>query len=303
MSQIEQVDIRRLDMTLLVVFAELMTRRNLRAVGERLGLTQSAVSHALKRLRDIFDHELFIRRPHGVQPTARALELEPLVAEILRLAGEALAAGDQFDPAKVKRTLQIGMLDYGATLLGPGFLTYARRAAPGLSVAFRFFGREAALNSLAAGEIDLALGVFPKLRADFVREQLFQDDFVVVARADHPRITAELTLAQYLAEEHVVVSQTGALRGIVDRTLSRRGASRRVVLALPSFLAALAIATETDFLATLPRRFTDQFKGRLPLRSMKPPFEQRPFTISAVRHRREAQNPLITWTVERLRET
>jgi DNA-binding transcriptional LysR family regulator len=236
-----------------------------------------------------------------VEPTARALELEPLVAQILHLTREALAAGDEFDPAKVRRTLQIAMLDYGATLLGPKFLTHARSAAPGLRIAFRFFGREAALHALSAGEIDLALGVFPKIRADFVREKLFEDDFVVVARADHPRITTTLTLEQYLAEEHVVVSQTGALRGIADRTLSRHGVSRRVVLALPSFLAALAIATETDFLATLPRRFTDQFKGRLPLTLVKLPFEQRAFTMSAVRHRREAQNQLITWTIEQLR--
>src|SRR5436190_17941758 len=117
MSELNQVDIRRLDMTLLLVFAELMKQRKLRTVGERLGLTQSAVSHALKRLRDLFGHELFLRRPHGVEPTARALELEPTIERILSLARAALTSKDDFDPAKVHSTLRVGMLDYEAAVL------------------------------------------------------------------------------------------------------------------------------------------------------------------------------------------
>jgi DNA-binding transcriptional LysR family regulator len=251
MSQFDQIDIRRLDMTLLLVFSELLRQRKLRAVGERLGLTQSAVSHALKRLRDIFGHELFVRRPHGVEPTARAMELEPLVDRILGLAHDVLMTKEAFDPAKVRRTLRIGMLDYGAILLGPKFLASTRAVAPDLRVA------------IASGEVDLALGVFPRTPADYMRDELFRDDVVVVARARHPRIRGTITLAQYLAEDHVVVSQTGELRGYVDRDLAAIGATRRNVLALPSFVAALA--------------------------------------ISAIRHRREAQNPLINWAIEQLR--
>src|SRR5436190_3302768 len=137
MSTIDSIDIRRLDMTLLLVFAELMRQRKLRAVGDRLGLTQSAVSHALKRLRDIFGHELFIRRPHGVDPTARALELEPKIDQILALARDAMMTEADFDPAKVRRTLRIGMLDYEASILGRMFLTSIGQAAPGLRISIR----------------------------------------------------------------------------------------------------------------------------------------------------------------------
>ena len=301
MSQFDQIDIRRLDMTLLLVFSELLRQRKLRAVGERLGLTQSAVSHALKRLRDIFGHELFVRRPHGVEPTARAVELEPLVDQILGLAHDVLMTKEAFDPAKVRRTLRIGMLDYGAILLGPKFLASTRAVAPELRVAIWFFGRAAAYSALASGEIDIALGVFPRTPADYLREELFRDDVVVVVRARHPRIRGHVSLAQYLAEDHVVVSQTGELRGYVDRDLAAIGAARRNVLALPSFVAALAMVGETDFLGTLPRRLAERFAGRLRLRCIEAPFATRPFTTSAIRHRREAQNPLINWAIERLR--
>jgi DNA-binding transcriptional LysR family regulator len=303
MSQFDQIDIRRLDMTLLLVFAELMRQRKLRTVGERLGLTQSAVSHALKRLRDIFGHELFVRRPHGVEPTARAVELEPAVDRILALARDVLMTKEEFDPAKVRRALRIGMLDYGAILLGPKFLTSTRVIAPDLRVAIWFFGRMEAFSALASGEIDVAFGVFPRTPADYVREELFRDDCVVVARVRHPRIRSRITLAQYLREDHVVVSQSGELRGFVDRDLAAIGASRRNILALPSFVAALAIVGETDFLGTLPRRLAERFAGKLKLQCLDVPFATRPFTISAIRHRREAQNPLITWAIERLRVT
>ena len=98
-----------------------------------------------------------------------------------------------------------------------------------------------------------------------------------------------------------MVSQTGELRGYVDRDLAAIGAARRNVLALPSFVAALAMVGETDLLGTLPRRLAERFAGRLRLRCIEAPFAARPFTISAIRHRREAQNPLIGWAIERLR--
>jgi DNA-binding transcriptional LysR family regulator len=302
MSDINEIDIRRLDMTLLLVFSELMRLRKLSAVGTRLGLTQSAVSHALKRLRDVFGHELFLRRPHGVEPTARALELEPTIERILSLVRSALTSEGDFDPAKVHGILRVGMLDYGAAVLGPGFLASTRAAAPGLRVAIRFFGRSAAFSALANGEIDFALGVFPKAPADFMREELFQDDCVVVVRDRHPRIGKRITLNQYLAEEHLVVSQTGEMRGYVDRELSAAGHARRVVLAMPSFVAALAFAAESDYLGTLPRRLAERFAQRLKLQCLPVPFPQRPWTISALRHRREAQNKLIDWAIAELRK-
>ncbi len=303
MSDLSQIDIRRLDMTLLLVFAELMRQRKLRVVGTRLGLTQSAVSHALKRLRDVFGHELFIRRPHGVEPTARALALAPLVDQMLALARDALMIEEGFDPARARGTLRIGMLDYGAAVLGPRFLTRTRKAAPDLRVALWFFGRAAAFNALTTGEIDFAVGVFPKVGAEFLREELFEDDYVVVVRQAHPRIRGRVTLDRYVAEEHVVVSLTGEMRGYVDRDLSAAGASRRVVLALPSFVAALAFCAESDFIATLPRRLAERFARRLRLQCLPPPFRARPFTISAIRHRREAQNRQIGWAIDVLRKS
>ena len=301
MSQFDQIDIRRLDMTLLLVFSELLRQRKLRAVGERLGLTQSAVSHALKRLRDIFGHELFVRRPHGVEPTARAMELEPLVDRILGLAHDVLMTKEAFDPAKVRRTLRIGMLDYGAILLGPKFLASTRAVAPDLRVAIWFFGRAAAYSALASGEVDLALGSSSRTPADYMRDELFRDDALSSPARAIRASAGPITLAQYLAEDHSWCRRPASCAAMSTAISRRSVATRRNVLALPSFVAALAMVGETDFLGTLPRRLAERFAGRLRLRCIEAPFAARPFTISAIRHRREAQNPLINWAIEQLR--
>lgn len=117
MTDIDTAQLRRIDLTLLCVFVELMRHRKLTVVAARLGLTQSAISHSLKRLRDIFGDPLFRRRPNGVEPTARALALEPRISSIVALTREALRLDSKFDPGTADRLFRIAALDYETSVM------------------------------------------------------------------------------------------------------------------------------------------------------------------------------------------
>ncbi|MBV9968684.1 MAG: LysR family transcriptional regulator, partial [Xanthobacteraceae bacterium] len=184
----DPVDIRRIDMTLLLVFQELMRHRKLTVVAERLGLTQSTISHSLRRLRDLFGDELFLRRATGVEPTSRANELEPLIGNMIELARKALDRNEPFAPGRAAGVVRIAMPDLHAALLTPALIALFNREAPGLQLSIRPLIRQQALDALAANDIDLALGHFLRCQEGMTGRMLFEDDYVVVARRDHPSI-------------------------------------------------------------------------------------------------------------------
>lgn len=302
MSDIDAVRLRRLDMTLLLVFAELMRRRKLTLVAERLGLTQSAVSHALKRLRDIMEDELFLRRPNGVEPTARAEALEPKVTAILELAQAALRLEAAFDPATAERTLMVGASDLETALLAPALAALTRDTAPGIRVGFRPLVRKAALAALDADEVQLAVGFFPEIPAGFLAEPLQEERFAVAAAPDHPAARAGMTLDAYCLAEHALTSVAGDWQGAADAALAGLGRTRRVRVVVPSFFPALAAAARSGLVLTAPRRFLEAYAASFGLVLFPAPLPIAPFTLTAVRHRRSAADPAVSWLLDRVRE-
>jgi DNA-binding transcriptional LysR family regulator len=295
-----EIDIRRLDMTLLLAFAELMRHRKLTVVAERLGLTQSTISHALRRLRDIFDDELFLRHAGGVEPTARAQELEPFVRDILELARKALDRNKAFEAACASGVVRIAMPDHHCALMTRPLIDLFTREAPGLQVSIRPLVRQQALDALAGNEIDLALGHFLKCQEGLSARLLFEDDHVVIARKDHPVIRRKLDLTTFLRVDHMLVTLDGALEGIVDRALVRRGQTRRLVAGVPYFMPALAMVSRTDVIATIPRRHAEAFAADFGLRIFAPPLELPSYRVAVVWHARNAKSGLVQWVVEAL---
>ena len=185
-----EIDIRRLDMTLLLVFSELMRHRKLTIVAHRLGLTQSTISHALRRLRDIFGDELFLRHAGGVEPTARARELETVVRDILEFTRKALDRQTAFAPGTASGVVRIAMPDLHCALMTPPVLDLFRHEAPGLQLSVRPLIRQQALDALAANETDLAIGHFMIGQEGFLSKILFEDHHVVIARGTIRRSSA-----------------------------------------------------------------------------------------------------------------
>lgn len=300
MTDRSEVRLRRLDATVLLVFLGLMRRRKATSVAAELGLTQSAVSQALKRLRDVFADELFLRRPHGLEPTAFAISIEHRIAAAVENLKQSLEDQAPFDPATATGVFRIAALDAQLSTLLPPLIGILREHAPNLRIIAHAAKRTEALERLAAGEIDLAIGYHWELSDSFIAELLYRESYLVAGPPDIIRAGSELTLSRYLELPHILVSPSGDLHGIVDAVLAREGRGRTIVAAVPLFLPALAVAG-TGFIVTVPARLAREFAPAFGLELATPPLEIRGFDVRAVRHRRDAANLLHSWIVDYLK--
>jgi DNA-binding transcriptional LysR family regulator len=294
MKDINDVQLRRLDLTLLMVLDGALRHRKLTTVAQQLGLTQPAISHALTRLRDILGDPLFVRRANGVQPTPRALALAQPVAQALATLRDALQQGRCFDPSCAAREFRIAALDYAIALLVPDFLARFSTGAPGCRLAFRSLGYEEGRAALAGGSIDLILGI-PAPSGPFLQRTLMKEDFVVLARTGHPLVGRKLDLARYLECGHLLVSAAGDARGSVDNALAKIGKERRVVAAVPQFLAGFAAVASSDMITTAPRRLARRHAAAFGLRQFEVPFSMPGFEVGTLRHENTAQDAGLNW--------
>jgi DNA-binding transcriptional LysR family regulator len=298
MTDIDFTALRRFDMTMLLVFREIMRTRKLTLVAKRLGLTQSAISHTLSRLRDGFADPLFLRKPHGLEPTARALELEPAVSTILELAQAQLLSQGHFEPQIATRHLRIAAPDHHSAILGAPLSRLLEQQAPGLRFSFNAAVRQEAIAMLEANTTDMVIGYFNETPPNCEAMKLYQEDYTVIASRIHGSFDG--SLASYLTARHLLVSFSGDLHGIVDDTLAEQGNKRQVVAAFPQFFPALATVSETNLIATVPRRLAEAYAARFELALHKPPVNIRSFPISVIWHRRNAKDGAITWVCKQL---
>ena len=305
MNEFDQLQIRQVDGGLLLVFRELLIRRRATEVADHLGLSPSAISHALSRLRSILGDPLFIRRSHGLEPTQRAIELGPRIEALIGLIGEVVAGDGGFDPAASRRRFRIVCPDEVATLLGDAKLIETfRREAPLAAFSTRPVILERALRAVRRGEIDVALGMFGAIPRGLTAAALYQDEYCVIARAGHPRIDGVVDLATYAAIGHLFVGNPdGAL---ADETAFDREVLSATYGALPGpelvrthgyvaqWETAMLTVSRSEVLADCPRRLATRFASRLGLQVLDPPFPPFRFTVQAVR-RSEPADAGVDW--------
>lgn len=300
MTDLSNSELRRLDLTLLLVFLGLLRHRKANAVADELGLTQSAISQGLKRLREIFGDPLFLRRPHGMEPTATALALEASVSAAVESLRGALGAARQFDPAKANGTLRISALDAEQAVIIPKLAARLRKSAPGLRLSVLPHGRGDAIEALNEGQADVALGFLWNCPPQISGEKLYDETFLVAGRPRALPKAPRISLDDYCKAEHVLISPAGDLRGVVDDRLEAMGKSRRIVLGLPAFLPALAAVAASNAIVTLPARVAENFARGFRLVTAKPPLEIRSFAVSAYWHRRNDAQPQLQWLRQHL---
>jgi DNA-binding transcriptional LysR family regulator len=298
MTDINHTEIRRLDMTMLLVFAETMRLRKLTLVAKRLGLTQSAISHTVGRLRDVFGDPLFLRKPYGIEPTSRALDLEPRIATVLAMTQETLRVPSAFDPATAQRIVRIATLDTHASMFGPTLCSVFEKQAPGLELRFRSASRQDALNLLDANDVDLVVSFVVSAASHHIVQRLYEETYTVVARQKNKMFDG--STKAYLAARHLLVSLSGDARGIVDEVLESKGMKRHVAAVFPLFFPALATVAETDMIATLPKRLAEANAARFKLNLFPPPISIRPFPVNAIWHKRNEKDAGLKWVVDKL---
>jgi LysR family transcriptional activator of mexEF-oprN operon len=235
------------------VLEALAVERHVTRAAHRLGLTQSAASNALRRLRVAFKDELFQRRPGGMEPTALARELAGPVSAALDAVRAAAEINRPFAPASAEATFTLGMSDYAEFVLAPPLIQQLRQQAPGLSVVVRHADRELALGLLDEDRVHLAVGHLSEPPTRMTRIVLLRDAFAVLMRREHPA-AAGLDLDAYLAWPHLLVSAVASREGIVDRVLAADGRRRRVAVVASHYLAAAPILAGSDLLATMAQQ-------------------------------------------------
>jgi DNA-binding transcriptional LysR family regulator len=296
------VQLRRLDVGLLLVFEAVSRAGNFTHAADSVGLSPSAVSHSVSRLRDIFGDPLFLRRAQGVTPTPRARALRAPLKNALSILRDALSAAHDFKPAAIDRLFQIAALDALIASLAPALLTLLADEAPDARIAFVTYGREETRKALVEGRADLALGVFDDRQEGFLTQAIGSETFVVVARRHHPLLADGLSLEAWLACDHLIVSAAGDLVGAVDIVLAARGLSRRTTAAMPQFLAAFATIAASDATATVPKSLAEAFAETFGLAIFPPPLDLPPFALKILRARPPSPDPELDWLVARIVE-
>jgi DNA-binding transcriptional LysR family regulator len=284
--KIHAMDIRNIDLNLLVIFDAMARLRSVVRTGEAVGLSQPATSAALARLRAVFDDPLFVRAGAGMEPTPRALALAPVVHEVVETISHRILQPPRFEPAQAERSFAILTPDIGEVAFLPRVLRRLRQEAPQVQLRAVTRPREAAAEALESGEADLAVGFFPDLhKAGFFQQALFKTSYVCIACARNTAAGTRMTLRQYLAARHVVVRPDGR-EHTLERYLEDKGHRRHVTVELAHFMSLMAILPGTDLIATVPQDIAD-FAGRqVKLRRIELPFRPPVIHVQQFWHRR-----------------
>lgn len=304
------LNFRTLDLNLLRVLDAVMAEGSLTRAAAVLAMTQPAVSHAMRRLREAVGEELFVRTAHGMKPTPHAETLWPQVRQALAVLRQAFTPGD-FDPRRDALEMRIVMADATAAALAPALVRGLERDGAKVNLRLVPLTRRDPRPLLETGEADLAVGFFPELMTTLValgsdsllhHTRLSDTRYMCVMRKDHPLAEAELTLDAYCAAQHLLVSFSGRPQGSVDQVLAGLGRQRRVVLTVNQFSTAGRVVARSDLLTVLPEAFVEAtgYGRDLVLRELSVALGQ--VSVVMVWHLRHDAEPAQQWLRERLRE-
>jgi DNA-binding transcriptional LysR family regulator len=290
-----------LDLNLLVLFEALFRHRSVTRAARELGMSQSAASSALGRMRVALRDELFVRAPAGMEPTARALELAPDIARALTELSEALH-GRGFDPATSTRTFRIGVADPLAAALIPEVVNRLAQQAPGVHLAIRSVHPGAVVGMLDDGVIELALAPLRDVPTRIGWAPLLATRAVLLHRADHPHI-GPATLDAFCTLRHMRVELAGGTRSVIDARLAALGRTWTVGLTVNAFLAVPWIVQSTDLVCAVPERFAQALSPLTLTASELPPELQLPIRLRTLWSARRGTSAALQWLQDRMLPT
>src|SRR6056297_77641 len=247
------VNLRNFDLNLLVIFRAIMARGSIAGAAEEIGLSPSAVSHALARLRVMLNDELFFRTADGVRPTDRAPELNSDIERGLGYISTAISLQHQFVPADAERVFTMQVADYVSGFLLPRLAERLQVEAPGVSIDILPFS---ITPESVWDRVDMQVRLTPgRLQPEMVRSQrLLADEIVVLMRRDHPRAGEPMTAELYADLPHVKLSQSATGTTVIDDALAARGLKRHMAMTVASWFEIPDIVANSDLIAIAPRR-------------------------------------------------
>lgn len=289
------MELKDVDLNLLVVFQQLLIDRRVSKVATNLGLSQPGVSNALARLRKLTDDPLFLRTPKGMEPTPVAEQLAAPTAHALEVLHAALNQKASFDPATSKRAFTVGMTDIGEIYFLPKLVNELAQVAPHVSLSTV---RNAAVNlqdEMESGHVNLAIGLLPQLKAGYLQRRLFKQHYVCMFRRGHALDKKSISLGEFSAAAHVVVVSEGTGHGKADELIMRRKIDRKVVLTVPHYVAVGHILHKSDLVATVPERLALALVEPFGLSYVRHPAKLPEIAINLFWHGRYDKDPAIEW--------
>jgi DNA-binding transcriptional LysR family regulator len=287
--------LRLLELTQLRLVEALADRGSVSAAAESLGLSQSAASHALARLRGLFDDPLFVRTSRGMEPTAAGERVAAAVRQAMAALREGLDAAGPFEPARSDRVFKVYMSDIAQMVFLPRLLAHLKATAPGIRLRacpIPLRSQEAALES---GEIDLAIGHFTSLTTGFYQRRLFREKYVCIVRSGHPRFARGMSVEAFRQAEHGYADSSGIAHEQVEKVLAQHGIPRRLGLTVPQFMVLPLVIAGSDLVVTMPSRLAEAFARLIPIQV--PPFPVRipAFDIKLFWHQRAHKDAANKW--------
>lgn len=251
---------KHIDLNLLPIVIALYDQLSVSRAARQLGMTQPAVSKALRRLREAFDDPLFVRGPSGIVPTPRAHAIARAAQPHLQHLQEHLLKGEPFDPATSSRPIVLGLSDIAEMAFLPSILGHMRAHAPKAPVRSVTLPDSQLVDALEKGDVDVAAGYFPALaQRNFRQRRLSKHGFACLMRAGHPLLKARLTMAGYLEADHIVIRREGRSQEILERFVERRRMRRKIAMYTTNVLSIPFIVMDTDLVATLPFAVVTRF--------------------------------------------
>jgi len=288
-----RIDLKNIDLNLLHVFDCIYREGSITRAGHRLDRTQSAISHALERLRDLLDDTLFVRTSEGMRPTPRANELAPLVSEALRAVRAVLEDPGTFLPESLDRVFRLSMSDYSETLILPPLVESLQSQAPGVQIEVLATAAFQPQHALEAGHIDLLIGN-QDVSAGAYQQELFVDTFVCVISASHPTIRRRVTLKQYTEHPHVLFAPQGRGDRLLDESLRKQRIERTVSVRVPHIQSIPRLLSNTPYIVTIPAKFAAALEHP-DVRVLRPPVDLPTLQVMQYWHRAVHEDPAHQW--------
>ncbi len=287
------IHLKNIDLNLLLVFDCIYRERNLTLTGEKLGRTQSAISHSLERLRSIFNDPLFVRTPKQMRPTARSEELILPIRNALESIHDALTPPGQLVPEQLEKTFKISMSDYCEMVILPILMEFLSQNAPGVKIEVLSPATIDPQRGLESGVFDLVIGN-KDLETGIYQQKLFEDMFVCMMREKHETIKNKISLDDYLQFSHIIFSPRGKSDRLVEGELKSKGIKRNIALRVPDIMVIPSVLKKTSFIVTLPLKLAESFDTDR-LKILNPPLELPVLPIMQYWHEALHNDPAHSW--------
>lgn len=285
-----------LDLNLLFAFEAMLVHQNVTAAAAHNGVTQSAMSNALGRLRKRFGDPLFVNTRNGMLPTPVALELARPLTEALVLIRSTLNRDRAFDPKQSKRTFRFHMTDIGELTFVPDLLRRFEKLGISAKIETSQLPSDEILDRLESGEIDLACGYLPSISGNVEQAPLFRERYVCAMRSAHPVArSGGLTVRKYRDATHVQIDSMGSDHPNLERALVAQDIRRQFAVSVPHYLVVPMIVSTTDHIATLPHRAALSLANLAKLRILPLPVSIPSYDVCLFWHPRFSEDPPVAW--------